>query len=80
MHNSVNEWITANHSFNSIFNTAFSLCTAAGVSPLHKCPPGYVGVGTCLPPFENCDVGFCYIEDKFSLILGQSGVCCLRRK
>lgn len=57
-----------------------SLCTSARVPPFHKCPPGYVGVGFCLPPFEKCDVGFCYIEDAFSLQMGQSGVCCLRRK
>lgn len=66
----MNKLIIVNYSFNLIFNIVFFLCIVVGVLFFYKCLLGYVGVGICLLLFENCDVGFCYIEDKFSLILG----------
>lgn len=54
------------------------LCTSARVPPFYECPPGFVGVGECSFPFGECTVGFCYKED--TLVLGEPGVCCVRRK
>lgn len=66
----MNKLIIVNYSFNLICNIVFFLCILVWVLFFYKCLLGYVGVGICWFLFENCDVGFCYIEDKFSLILG----------
>lgn len=66
----MNKLIIVNYSFNLIFNIVIFLCILVWVLFFYKCLLGYVGVGNCLLLFEKCDVGFCYIEDKFSLILG----------
>ena len=67
--------------FSDILPYVITWFVSGRVSPApQECPPGTYLVGDyCMPPFENCAVGFCHIE-HLSLMPGVSGVCCYRRK